>query len=298
MPDPIFKQIGSVIKTYVDATKADLEAQITSKTLPVASNTVLGGIKVGNGLWADGNGVLSTTITDWNSLGGKPTTLSGYGITSEVDSKIAASIPTWITLSSKPTTLAGFGLETEVDGKITASTPTWITLSSKPTTLAGFGLETEVDDKIAAAGSGGASDWDSLANKPTTLAGFGIEAEVNNKIATGAGLDMTRFLSMPGELSTFVGKARWYPPKNIALLSVRASVDTPPTGGAIQLVMRKNGVIVGNSIDINSGQNRSILVDFSGVTGGADDYFTVDVISVGSTIKGSDLTVVIAYEYN
>lgn len=58
--------------------QAALEAR--SYTLPTASASVLGGVKVGNRLKIE-NGVLSADTPNWNEIAGKPTTLSGYGIT-------------------------------------------------------------------------------------------------------------------------------------------------------------------------------------------------------------------------
>ena len=55
----------------------------TVYTLPTASATVLGGIKVGANLSIDANGVLSANDTNvsFSEISGKPTNLSGYGIT-------------------------------------------------------------------------------------------------------------------------------------------------------------------------------------------------------------------------
>lgn len=52
-------------------------------TLPTASATVLGGIKVGTNLSIDANGVLSANDTNvsFTEISNKPTNLSGYGIT-------------------------------------------------------------------------------------------------------------------------------------------------------------------------------------------------------------------------
>lgn len=57
-----------------------------------ATTTELGGVKVGNGLTIDSNGVLSATgggvadSVDWSNVQNKPTTIAGYGITDAVTS--------------------------------------------------------------------------------------------------------------------------------------------------------------------------------------------------------------------
>ena len=69
----------------------DLSDKPTPYTLPVASSTTLGGVKVGAGLNITENGVLSATgggtadAVEWSNVLDKPTTINGYGIT---DAKI------------------------------------------------------------------------------------------------------------------------------------------------------------------------------------------------------------------
>lgn len=50
-------------------------------TLPVASTTVLGGVKQGSNVTIDGSGVLTANAPSFASITAKPTTLAGYGIT-------------------------------------------------------------------------------------------------------------------------------------------------------------------------------------------------------------------------
>jgi hypothetical protein len=62
--------------------------------LPVASTTVLGGVKSGANIAIDGNGVISANDTSvaFTEITGKPTTLSGYGITDAAPSSHAHTI--------------------------------------------------------------------------------------------------------------------------------------------------------------------------------------------------------------
>lgn len=107
---------------------------------------------------------------------------------------------------------------------------------------------------------------------------------------------MVRYLSQPGTLTLFTGKVRWYPPQAVNVLWLEASVDTPSTGSGITAELKKNGSVV-NSVTIAAGQNKSSRVTLTGVTGTADDYFTVDVTAIGSGTPGSDLIIAVAYEY-
>ena len=75
MADSIFKQMGVVIRNSLDSLKTELTTEnntvntnITSKldnlqnyTLPVATNTTLGGVKAGDNVTIDVNGVISSS---------------------------------------------------------------------------------------------------------------------------------------------------------------------------------------------------------------------------------------------
>jgi hypothetical protein len=87
---------GTNIKTINGTTvlgSGDLTVT-ASYSLPTASTTVLGGVKVGTNLSIDGNGVLSANDTSvgWSEITSKPTTLSGYGITDAAAQKATASV--------------------------------------------------------------------------------------------------------------------------------------------------------------------------------------------------------------
>lgn len=69
--------------TTIEKTKL---AGLENYTLPMASSATLGGIKLGEGLLMDANGVVRTVYNpemgvDWDIIENVPTTLSGYGIT-------------------------------------------------------------------------------------------------------------------------------------------------------------------------------------------------------------------------
>lgn len=104
--------------------------------------------------------------------------------------------------------------------------------------------------------------------------------------------------SVPGAVAAVTGTARVYIDSGRALTiqAVRASVGTAPTGAALIVDIKKNGVTIfttqANRPTIAISANTSGKVTNMDVTALADgDYFTVDVAQVGSTIAGSDLTV-------
>ena len=156
----VAKEAGKGLSTN-DFTTAEKEklAGIAEKannyTLPQASSTVLGGVKIGRGLSMEGD-VLNATgggiadAVEWSNVQNKPDTIAGYGITDaytkgEVDGKLGSK-------ADKSTTLAGYGItdaytKGEVDGKLGSK-------ADKSTTLAGYGItdaytKGEVDGKLS-----------------------------------------------------------------------------------------------------------------------------------------------------
>ena len=85
--------------------------------IPIASDTQLGGVKIGAGLSVTENGVLSATgggtadAVEWNNVLDKPTTIAGYGIT---DAKIENGT---ITLGNKTITPLTSAPVTSVNSK-------------------------------------------------------------------------------------------------------------------------------------------------------------------------------------
>jgi hypothetical protein len=85
---------------FTDAYKTKLDG-LENYTLPTASTTVLGGVKIDGTTIKITNGVISSvggeaTAVDWANINNKPTTIAGYGITdaytkTEVDAKIAST---------------------------------------------------------------------------------------------------------------------------------------------------------------------------------------------------------------
>lgn len=103
--------------------------------------------------------------------------------------------------------------------------------------------------------------------------------------------------SVTGALTTQTGKSRIYLEGNYVVETVRASVNTAPTGATILVDVNKNGTTIYTT------QSARPTIAISGFTAtgnspavttfAAGDYITVDVDQIGSTIAGSDLTVTI-----
>lgn len=105
---------------------AGIEEGANNYTLPTASASVLGGVKVGTGLEITGEGLLNATgggtadSVEWTNVQNKPTTLEGYGITdayteSEVDGFLSAKAnSTDVYLKTETYS------KTELDGKLSS----------------------------------------------------------------------------------------------------------------------------------------------------------------------------------
>lgn len=120
----------NVIKFSLDINSLKTALKVPEAyTLPIASNSQLGGIKVGEGLTITGDGVLSCTIepgsgvVDWNNVQNKPTfaTVATSGSYNDLDDKPA--IPTAYTLPLATETAlggikSGIYIEVNTNGQI------------------------------------------------------------------------------------------------------------------------------------------------------------------------------------
>jgi hypothetical protein len=109
------------------------------------------------------------------------------------------------------------------------------------------------------------------------------------------GLPLAPAFSISGPIAVTTGTYRWYNDtgRTLNVLSLRASAGQAPTGGPLTVAAKKNGVAFPSPLtaSIAAGSN-------TGVTTATDqtlapgDYLTIDVTLVGTTVTGSNLTVV------
>jgi hypothetical protein len=108
--------------------------------------------------------------------------------------------------------------------------------------------------------------------------------------------------SFAGTLTTTTGAFRWYNDSGgvLTVVAVRASVGTAPTGASIIVDVNENGTtlyttqanrptiaISGNTTDA------TLPVDVSVAD---NNYLTVDIDQIGSTVAGANLTVTVWLE--
>jgi len=95
-----------------------------------------------------------------------------------------------------------------------------------------------------------------------------------------------------GVLTTTTGQHRFYLPYGAVITEVEASVGTAPTGASLVTIFTTQSNRP--QIAISSFVNSSTTIEDATHTDG--QYLTVDIDQIGSTVAGSDLTVVISYE--
>ena len=170
----VAKEAGKRLSTndYTNAEKEKLsgiEAGANNYTLPKASASTLGGIKVGAGLEIKDDGTLNSTFggtadsVDWSGVQNKPTTVAGYGIT---DVEPGAEVNVQADWNVNDTSSDAFvknkpsipskvsDLENDNNYQTSAQVASAVSgKADKATTLAGYGItdtytKAEVDGKL------------------------------------------------------------------------------------------------------------------------------------------------------
>jgi hypothetical protein len=105
--------------------------------------------------------------------------------------------------------------------------------------------------------------------------------------------------SYVGTTAITVGTARWYAPSSLTITNVIVSVGTAPTGASLIVDVNKNGTTIfttqANRPTITAASNADTSSAPAVTSLTSSDYLTVDIDQVGSTVKGSDLTVQIIF---
>jgi hypothetical protein len=106
--------------------------------------------------------------------------------------------------------------------------------------------------------------------------------------------------SATGILSVGSGSFRLPFTRSATIDAIVAAVSTAPTGASILIDVNKNGTTIftnqANRPSIAASAFQSSIVTNHDVTSiAAGDYLTIDVDQIGSTIPGSNLTVVVSY---
>lgn len=105
--------------------------------------------------------------------------------------------------------------------------------------------------------------------------------------------------NVPGTVAVATGTARWYNDtgRTLTFVGARSSVGTAPTGASLIVDVKVNGTSLWSVTPANrptiaaAAQTSGNVTTFDNATIANGSYVTVDVVQVGSTAAGSDLTV-------
>lgn len=126
---------------------------------------------------------------------------------------------------------------------------------------------------------------------------------VGQKITLDANVDYTSLknidfnFSQAGDLEITTGERRWYAPKDLTLNNITGRVGTAPTDADV--------IIRINSTDVLADSTRETYLTISDGTLKAtqavnipmleDDYLTIDITQIGSTLPGKELNMTFTY---
>lgn len=118
-------------------------------------------------------------------------------------------------------------------------------------------------------------------------------------IKTDLDFKLVSTFTYPGNLSVSTGQARFYMYKSGVIKDVIASVATTPVGSSVIVDILKNGTTIYTGGTGRPTITSGAFVDTSSVPSvtsfSTGDYFTVDIVQVGSTTAGANLVVELIY---
>jgi len=237
------------------------------------------------------------TGTTFATITGKPTTLSGYGITDGFDGKYSsltlvpnfapvATAGTFTSLSGKPTTVSGYGITDALTGtsnladlaNVNNATPTdgqllsWDNANSywKPITASGTGTVTSV---IASTG----------------LTGGTITASGTIAVDVGTGANQIVQLDSSGKLPNVDGVQLF----NVNITSLNNSADVTYANPQVGQVLKYDGAKWTNASDTGGGGSITFVGDDStGTTvDGSETFKIAGGTGITTAVSGDTLTI-------
>jgi hypothetical protein len=154
------------------------------------------------------------------------------------------------------------------------------------------GSPAAVNDAAVQTAVGAGNPWEELAQITVDAA---VTSIVNAKITDtrsqfiigggvgGAELAIHGPLIVSNDMTSY-----WLAPKSGTFTSIVVRVKTAPTGASLQGRINKNGVQVATFTIAAGSLNTSSAIN---VQFAAEDYFSLDITQIGSTVAGSNLTV-------
>jgi hypothetical protein len=123
---------------------------------------------------------------------------------------------------------------------------------------------------------------------PTGATGLTGAAGIGATGATGPNI-LVVTATFSGTLSVFNGTNRYYVPRNANVTDILMNFNGVPTGANVIVRINRNGVANANVPALaNTIYTRNTTSSF---TVASNDYLTMDIVQIGNTYPGSDMTV-------
>ena len=156
--------------------------------------------------------------------------------------------------------------------------------------------QTDIDTSVANLVDSAPATLDTLNELAAAL---GDDANFSTTVTNSiANITNVVALTHTGTLSAYTGTKRWYAPKNITISKIKARVDTAPTGAGVVIQINKTSSGVTTNQQLTVADGTTLISDTSPTISSMseDDFLTIDIVSVGSTVAGENLTVEITYK--
>jgi hypothetical protein len=287
-----------------------------SYTLPTASTTVKGGVKVDGTTIQITNQVISGFSGSYADLTNKPSLFSGSY--TDLSNKPTLFSGSYTDLSNKPVLFSGSYTDLTNKPAIPSMTVSLInssnTVSNSLTNITAIRFDTDSGFDITDLGSGAVKVgmnstfkyWkvdgqdDLVATGLDTIqlvAGSGLVITTNPlsdpKSITFKAVDRTVTLYQDGVLEPTTGTVRWYNPSAVTVSKITARLSES-ADDTVTVRIKKNGV---SAQTITFPANNSKQVAVSNIEMSVDDYLTVDILTVGDANRGSGLSVEFTYSF-
>ena len=128
------------------------------------------------------------------------------------------------------------------------------------------------------------------------LSDYDTSSEVDTKISNVSGVtSLTTTLTQSGDLILINGTERWYADRILTIFKIKAYVSVSPVGSNLNIRINKtsNGETTYTDVLILDDSLKTTISTTINML--EDDFLTVDITQIGSSISGSDLNLIMTY---
>lgn len=115
-------------------------------------------------------------------------------------------------------------------------------------------------------------------------------------LGTGSvsGVNFEKTLTFPGTLTVATGLPRWHINRNTLIVNIHIDAHVGPAGSSAKFNVNKNGEFWFTAELPDAADHVTVPVGLSALP---NDYVTVDIARVGSSIPGEYVTFTLEYEF-